>query len=1245
LLKLQKVELLGFKSFADKTEIAFTGSGVAAVVGPNGCGKSNISDAIHWVLGEQSARTLRSGRMQDVIFNGTPGRKATGLAEVKLTMFDPEAASAEDRVPGSPDASQDETQDGESAAARRVAELSDGVITVARRLFASGESEYLLNDRPCRLRDIHELFLGTGLGPDSYAIIEQGRIGQILSAKPYERRALIEEAAGITKFKAKRRLAWAKLESSKQNLARVNDILEEVKRQVNSLQRQAARARRFKELREQLQAQLRKVLVSRHRQKEEEATGTALELGLLRSSVQEQSAGIERQDASLHELQQLLERQQSELRHATEERGTLRLDAERLRGQIATQAQQSVYITRRMEEARAEQSQLAGRLSGLDAERAEATNLAEHLAAELEGLSREASEWESTLQSCQQSLDEKDGRREQLLEEMMTAVGEAATLRNQVAQLEQFLTLTNGQLSHAESQQREFAGAHQAVTMRRQQVESRLAEQRVELEQVAARRRELEESLRSAREEEARYRKELEELRSELAAQRARLSSLEEILAQHAYSTETLQRLFEARVDGAQERFEAVGVLADFMDVEPAYERVVEEFLREELDYVVVKDWSAAKQGLHLLESGVPGRATFLLHDPPSGGNGRAAEPLPGTLRSLASFVRFTNGFSGGPGPLLPKLERCYLVADAEAGRALAAEHPDLYFLTPAGQWFQGALVSAGKADHQGPLALKRELRSLTRALEDHKRVTGEMVETLSSTLRQIEEQQVELQGLVQREQECEKRLVMTERDVQETIADGDRVAEKLALLGLEIERLNQETTRARAQWTSDTLEIAQRERRRMEMEQEVAAIAEAVAALKSERETARTHESELRGKMAGLEERQRSAASALARLEQSIEELVRRAADLEGQCEQWAEEQAAREEDKRILEQQVIAAEARSEELAQRVIELEASSTAGRLRVVESEQELQRLRAALEQVREKKSGVEVHLALLQSEIEHLKETCRNELQMEMEALAASVAESEAGGGAQALSAEELAEAEEQYRQLKTKLENLGPINMMALEEFEQCRERHDFLEKQQQDLLDSVRDTTLAINEIDTICNQQFTEAFEQIGAHFQRTFTQLFGGGQGMLRLMESEDSSEAGIEIVAQPPGKRLQSVLLLSGGEKALAALALLLAIFHYRPSPFCILDEVDAPLDESNIGRFTQMVQQMSRDTQFILITHSKKTMSIAPVMYGVTMQEPGVSRIVSVRFHHEAAQGASAPAADTQSEPLAEAVA
>jgi chromosome segregation protein len=1217
LLKLQKVELLGFKSFADRTEIAFNGDGIAAVVGPNGCGKSNISDAIHWVLGEQSPRTLRSGRMQDVIFSGTPARKATGLAEVRLTMLDPDT-ERDSLAPANGNGS-----NGTSVSSGLI-HASDGLVTVARRLFASGESEYLLNDRPCRLRDIHELFLGTGLGPDSYAIIEQGRIGQILSAKPYERRSLIEEAAGITKFKAKRKLAWAKLESSKQNLARVNDILEEVTRQLNSLQRQAARARRYKDLREQMQTQLQAILVNRHRQKDEEATEVALELGLLRSSVQEQVEKIGTEEAQLRELQQLLERQHDELRQADEERGSLQLEAERLRGQIATHSQQAAYVVRRIEEARSEQTRLATRLAGLDAERIEAVRHRDELDSERDKVSAEVIGAEGRLKTLQQELENKEGRREQLREAHLEAIGESGTLRSQVAQLEQFLSLTSGQLAQAESQRSALEASQEAATGRVHQTESRLSEQRTERDRVGARRRELDEALHSAKAEEARCREELDELRTELAAQRARLTSLDEILARHAYSSETIQRLFEARDGKGSEtvgRFRVAGVLADFLEVDPQYERVVEEFLREELDYVLVEDWASAQHGLRLLETEVPGRATFLLRDVPLDAR-RPGPPLPGTLRSLASCVHFNNGFSGDSVPMLSKLRRCFLVADTDTGRALAAEQPDLYFLTPEGVWFHGALISAGKADHQGPLALKRELRGLTRALDDHKRATEEMETALASTLRQVDEQQQELRTLAQQEQDCEKRLAMTERDLEESLAERDRAAEKLALLALEIDRLGGEADRARGKWANDTWEIAQRERRRAEIEQETASLLEAIVQLKAERESAQTLEAESRGKRAAIEEKQRLAASALARVEQATEELVRRAAELEDQCEHWSQQQVEWEDEKQRLEAQVVAAEQRSVELERRVAELESGNAEGRRQQALREQRLHQARQALEETREKRSAVEVRLALLQSEIEHLKETCRNEMQMELDELAASATASEI----QVLSQEELASADDLYRQLRTKLDNLGPINMMALEEFEQCRERHQFLNQQQADLLASIRDTTQAITEIDAICGRQFAEAFGQIDEHFRRTFSQLFGGGQGMLRLLEAEDSSEAGIEIIAQPPGKKLQSVLLLSGGEKALAALALLLAIFRYRPSPFCILDEVDAPLDESNIGRFTQIVQEMSRHTQFILITHSKKTMSIAPVMYGVTMQEPGVSKIVSVRFQGAAAQ-------------------
>jgi len=1260
LLKLQKIELLGFKSFAERTEIPFHGGGIAAIVGPNGCGKSNISDAISWVLGEQSPRSLRSGRMQDVIFSGTRGRKATGMAEVRLILLDPEAAAA---IPGSAASSGNgharlENSHPEPAHAEphhtEHHGKATGEVVVARRLFQSGESEYLLNGRACRLRDIQEIFLGTGLGPDSYAIIEQGRIGQILTARPYERRALIEEAAGVTKFKAKRKLAWAKLESSRGNLSRVNDILDEITRQLNSLKRQAARARRYGELRDEMQRQLRTLLGSRFREKEREATGIALELSLLRHAWKERSDAVHGREQEQQQWHQQQEREEHELRRSVEERSSLRLEAERARSQGASQTQQITYLGARLQEAQAEQAQLEVRLRDLEQERERQAAVFAEVESEIQQLTAQRGECEQAAQERQAVLREKELRREQLRRDLLDTVHECATLRNQLVQIEQFLQETNARASRTEIERAAAETEGVSVSGRLQEAGEAVARQRENLSALTARRSEMEGSVRSLGQEEARQREQLAERRAELSARRARQSSLEEILSRRAYSTETVRRLFEkhaAKQNGAGTNgfpaaladapadtansngaFAPAGVLADFLEVDAACEPAVEEFLRDELDYIVVKDWEEAQEGVRLLRSEVPGRASFLLHLPLHSetphGNGEfgavTTEPPAGVLGALETRLRFTNGFSGTAGALLPRLRRCYLVPDSETGRALAPQHPEHYFLTPEGDWFHGGIVTAGKADSSGPLALKRELRESGRLLAEQEEAVAQAAAALANAEEERTRMQEALRLLAEQQQEAEKQLLAAERDLREAGEAGQRLEERLQTFALELGRLGEEAERARRQRDRDAGEIALREQKRTEIEGETSALSEAIAALEASREATQARALEISSRLAALQERRRSVSETLERVERTLAETSRRHADLDRQGEEWSLQKAGFEENNRLLEQQAAAAEERSERLTARVAELQQSCERRRTRLAEIEQQLQQERADLEEVRNQQTAAEVQMARAESELAHLKETCRNELQVEIETVSAD--------DQPPLGPEALAAAEETYRQLKGKIESLGPINMMALEEFEECRQRHEFLEGQRQDLLDSIRDTTQAIAEIDAVTQKQFSEAFEKINGNFQHTFETLFGGGQGLLRLTEAEDPSDAGIEIIAQPPGKRLQNVLLLSGGEKAMTALALLIAIFRYQPSPFCILDEVDAPLDEANIGRFTRMIQEMSRETQFILITHSKKTMSIAPVLYGVTMEEAGVSKIVSVRFNGEAVQPSGSPA-------------
>jgi len=1285
-LKLQKIELLGFKSFADRTEIVFNDSGVAAIVGPNGCGKSNISDAINWVLGEQSAKSLRSGRMQDVIFNGTRNRKATGLAEVHLTLVDPErigSTAPEAETPGletprpeieiassasiptnGHSQSHERSHEPAPAASKDPAKIAEasGRIVVSRRLFASGESEYLLNGRPCRLRDVQEIFLGTGLGPDAYAVIEQGRVGQILSSKPYELRAIIEEAAGVTKFKAKRKLAWAKLESSKQNLSRVNDILEEIARQLNSLKRQASKAQRFHELRDEMRSRLRVVLASHYRDKEQQAVGIALELGTLNRSLQERVSFAERRETEQRETHRLYEQEEAELRRAVEERSSLRLAAEKARSQTASQAQQIGYLQSRIAEALEEKTRVSARAEEMHAERTSCVAFLGEIQNELESVACELDESERRFQGCQSGLKEKERQLSQLRQETLEAVGRSATLRNQVLQLEEYLDSTARLMERTERERSSVEAQRQASAAKSGEISAGVALQRQRLDAIAASRKALEESLRAAREEEARQRTAIDQLRAELAAQRGRMASLEEILARRAYSTETVKRLFDSyreahRANGSDDNpshgFQPVGVLADFIDVDAACERTVEEFLREELDYIVVKDWSAAKEGMHLLRTEVPGRATFLLHSGESTDenfeqnpsrpstslravslsngdrDGAGMESLPGVLGTLEGRVRLTNGFVNAASSILPKLRRCYLVSDAETGRTLATQHRDAYFLTPEGDWFHGDLVTAGRGDSTGPLALKRELRELTGNLAEREEAEDRTKRNLDRLTETIQQQQAALESAVQEQQESEKNLVMAERDSKEASAECQRFDAHLETIRLELERLRGESERARKRLAEDAVEIGKCEERHLEIEAETAEISGAMAGLEAAREEAHRQATECRSRQAALDERRRSSAAALARIEREIEEHTQRLAALDRQSEEWTRQKAGYEESNLRLEREAAEAEERSASLTLKVAEMEKSFDERRVRLAALEEELQGIRRELDEVRSKKSAAEVQLARLESELGHLKESCRNELQVEMEELAA--------GDFAPLGPEELAVAEQSYQQIKGRIEAMGPINMMALEEYEECRQRHDFLAMQQQDLLDSIRDTTQAIQEIDEISQRQFAVAFEEINLHFQEMFQTLFGGGQGLLRLTEAENPADRGVEIVAQPPGKRLQSVLLLSGGEKALTALSLLLATFRYKPSPFCVLDEVDAPLDEANIGRFARMVQEMSRETQFIIITHSRRTMTIAPVLYGVTMEEPGVSKIVSVKFNGNSSSLSAVPSAARES--------
>jgi chromosome segregation protein len=1297
LLKLKKLQILGFKSFCDRTELKFHGDGVAAIIGPNGCGKSNIADAISWVLGEQSAKTLRGSRMEDVIFAGTRDRKPTGMAEVSLTLIDPDvydgadkndpteldlqdempaedwdeaeirARAAEDveriseesqpglteevevkiprgkvvsisvafpqdepffagadaEVPSSPTSSDSIRTSTQNEVVLRIRRrrfnqqaARAGEIAVTRRLFRSGDSEYLLNGKLCRLRDIQELFMGTGLGPESYALIEQGRIGQILSSRPTDRRAIIEEAAGITKFKTKKRLAEARLEDAKQNLARVNDIFDEVTRQMNSLKRQASKAERYARLRDEMRAKLRVVIASKFANFDQQNTELEAQIDAIAEEMRKQATTLQEMESELSERTQRGYAIETELRENNARLSDIKLEVDRNQAQHRHNDERCAELTIRAASHEAEVEQTRLRLTSLEQELTANRAVLESAAADLAAAQSELEISVNLAASAATSLAELEQQQEQSRTAILESVGSISDLRNQLTQAEERMAAADreaqrlqSEMAAAQTQAETFGGERGQLA-----IEFETVSQRVEaLVREIAQAREL---LELKRKEESEGKNRLDGLRAEYATALGKKGSLEAVIAEHGYSTESVRRLFQS--GALQGRRAPVGVLADFLEVESRYEGVVEDFLRDELNYIVVKSWDAADEGLHLLRSDVDGRATFLVH--PEDSQARFSFDVPDvpppandSIVPLKRTIRVLDGFGKSLEVILPKLRDGYIVPDPAFARDLALENPDAFFLSQSGECFHNVTVTGGKQRAEGPLSMKRELRDVLRLLDELEKALRQEETRVLQLGHEIRDLTLRLERLEAEKRESEKEAMTSGHALRQMDAEMVRVRERCEICECGLIRLASERSVQEGIVREKQVSIGAAESRRTELELAAASGQQQLASLRENRNVTSQNASDRKASVAALEERHRSAASSLHRIETLAGEMQARISSLHMQIEAAFAEKSQRETENLGLADKLIDLDSERNACEARAGLLQVESEQVRARMAEIEGQIREARTALDASRDRKAELATTAVKLQSDAEHLAQTCINELGVQRPELMADTS-------LPRVYDDELIAEEQACQEMRARLDAIGPVNMMALEEYRETAERQVFLDTQRKDLLESIENTTATIKEIETFSRQKFEEAFHKINENFQVTFKKLFGGGNALMRLTDEENSSESGIDVVASPPGKKLQNVLLLSGGEKALTALALLVGIFQYQPSPFCILDEVDAPLDEANIGRFTDLVREMSVQTQFVLITHSKKTMSIAPVLYGVTMQEPGVSKLVSVRF-------------------------
>lgn len=1182
---LKSIEMIGFKSFADRTKLVFE-PGMMAIVGPNGCGKSNVSDAVRWVLGETSAKALRGGSMVDCIFNGTEKKKPMGMAEVSLTLGDSEETLG--------------------------TEYNE--VTVTRRVLRSGEGQYYINKTPCRLKDIQRLFMDTGVGTNSYSMMEQGRIDQILSSRPDDRRAVFEEASGITKFKADKKEALRKLDYTEANLLRLADIIKEVKRQIISLQRQAGKARRYKELHGKLRA---------------------LDIHLARNKLHAYDQNIHLVESRIASLSEQDEALRHDVSESEREAGRCRSELNQLEEHVAQLMEWSVQAKTelsRVKELLHVNEDRVGELQSLserdtkDAVEAQ-SNIQRHRAT-LEEIERDVQAAQGIKDDAEHALAEQAEELKQHEERTRQLANALEQLRNESIDLESHMAHLQNELTNLEAQERstvirrERLAAEQAEMSRNVGLfEERQAHMGADLGELTAdveqkeRERQSLQARKAAHDNEAlAVRNALSEWQAELAAKRARIEMLKEGTHQSDGFPTGAQWLLNPVHGPATDSTKILGALAEQIIADGPYQTALEAVLRSWLDAVVVADDHTAREILATLETGGHGAARVL---PIQFGDNKAArskESGPGS--PLLEHLRCADSIQ----PLAERLlQNVRVVASLSDVPSPLPAHAT--YVTQSGAVLRGdgsAEFWTRDGHESNPVSRQHALRDW-----EHE-------------VQQLEEQVAQQSDLMAGHREADTELIESIARAQAALETSRR---NLALREGEAQVIAQEATQARERNETVTWELqalteddgsGQNRRQQIHegLEQQRNRQAEVRASLTSQTEAYRALEQHRTELLAAVTERRVE----LAEQTQAAEYHVRRKESLETRIAELEKVSEERRQGVDSYQTRIDTIQRTMEENRERVHPLEAdvarhqealhssrnTREALNARLQELETLLGEKRNVVEEVRSRKTGLEVELAEERMRRQTLVERVALDYKVSPEKVATEPEPEWDEEGEPDREALETTVAE-----IRAKLEAMGPVNLVAIEEHKELEERYAFLTQEEDDLQKAKQQLLDMIRKINKTTTEMFSETFARVNENFQEMFKQLFGGGSAKLVLLDEEDVLESGIEIIARPPGKKLQTVSLLSGGERTMTAVALLFSLYLVKPSPFCLLDELDAALDDANIGRFVAMVQGFLGKSQFIVITHNRQTISASDVLYGITMEE-GVSNIISVKFaHHE----------------------
>lgn len=1183
---LSKIELIGFKSFAQKVGLGFD-TGITAIVGPNGCGKTNIVDGIRWVLGEQRSSTLRTDRLEDVIFNGTKNRKPLSMAEISLSIEN----------------------------TKRILPTEYSEVTLTRRVYRSGESEYLLNRVPCRLKDILDLFMDTGMGPDAYSVIELKMVETILSDKTDERRRLFEEAAGVTKYKHRRKAAYRKLESVQQDLIRVNDIVKEVQKTVNSLERQAKRAEQYNEYSARLRALELDLLGREYARAMEKVGPLEHELQLAVEHKNQIDAELSNEETLLDVLRTESSEVESKLTEAQKDLSAQVEKIHQIEQKMLLARERCKSLESSITRYERERLELSDRKSKLEREKAELHEAFGGLRARVEEVAQE-------YETAKEDFEDFDARLNLKREEANSRHDALIALIQRIAE-------KRGEQDRIRSRTENISGrierAHEELRAYSLEVERN--EERTGA--LSASDKELRKTFVQAEMEFYQQETRKQELKVEIDGLQKRLLEVQAEIDRKNSRVEFLRGLVET-YDGFSEGTKYLLKSADWTDVshvtvadalrtEDRYRTAIETALGEVATYIIVNSIGDAYRGVELLKSQQKGQATFICLDRvPLTSTSAGILPTPGVHGWAVDLVQFEERYRALFGFLF---EGTLIVENLQDADRVVGNGGSFRCVTLDGELVTSAGVLKGgdlSRDEVDLIGKRSQIEELEREIAELRRQFAELQQTLERKLET--ENSINLRAAREGVKSIEQKVTSVEMQIAQVEFEKRRAKETVERIKQEIEALEREQASLQQTMESFVPEIEALEREKRGLEEVMSAVTRELADLENvwgEKSRVvndlRTQLVRVQGEETNVRNQLDYGQTTIAALAESLkmrdDEIVRSHEEIE-------RIEAEVEEDRGIHGQLKLELESSQEGLKE--VERELSRKRGEIHELEMRIKDERLRHdhSLNMTFE----LEKKISELKSKAENLKRLGRDEFEVELEF--------------KAYPEDDLfnfSEAREEVRVLKGKLRALGPINFEAFDQYRTEKERVDFLTAQRDDLNEAERTLLATIEEINTTAQKKFMDTFHQIRENFIKTFKSLFDEGDECdLKLEEGIDPLEAAIEITAKPRGKRPTSIDLLSGGEKTLTAIALLFAIYLVKPSPFCILDEVDAPLDDSNIDRFTRILRKFCDNTQFIVVTHNKRTMEAASALYGVTMQEEGVSKIVSVRFREGVAVTTSA---------------